>query len=142
MTKSILSCSLFFVFLIVLVSCHNIGQKVGEGSSEFFHGVKQGINQTLQCQVDISTSLKQKGIEAGKFDVRDTSGNIENVLSIYLIFNKDFNQNITAKVFDKDGKEYGRSTMTVAGKVGEAKFFDFIFDKRTDIESKSKIVLE
>ncbi|HTJ11454.1 MAG TPA: hypothetical protein VL547_05500 [Dinghuibacter sp.] len=37
------------------------------------------------------------------------------------------------------GSEY---TQGVSGKAGEAKYMDFVFDRRTDITSKSKITLE
>ena len=46
------------------------------------------------------------------------------------------------KVFDKDGQEYGRATANVAARHEDAKFVDFIFDNRTDLEGKSKFVME
>ncbi|MCL2154254.1 MAG: hypothetical protein FWH53_01180 [Leptospirales bacterium] len=61
---------------------------------------------------------------------------------IYLIFDKDFKSSVTAKVFDKSGLEIGRAKINVKGKAEEAGYFDFIFDKRSYIEVKSKIVLE
>jgi len=38
--------------------------------------------------------------------------------------------------------EIGRTKIDIEGKADEAGYFDFIFDKRSDIEVKSKIVLE
>ena len=54
----------------------------------------------------------------------------------------DFKQNVSVKVFDQNGQEYGRVSLLVEAKKGEAKYFDFIFDQRTNIESKSKFVIE
>ena len=48
----------------------------------------------------------------------------------------------TAKVFDKSDLEIRRSKIDVEGKADEAGYFDFVFDKRSYIEAKSKIVLE
>jgi len=39
-------------------------------------------------------------------------------------------------------QEAGRAKIDIAGKADEAGYFDFIFDKRTNIEAKSKIILE
>ena len=50
--------------------------------------------------------------------------------------------NFSIKVFDKDGQEYGRATANVAARHEDAKFVDFIFDNRTDLEGKSKFVME
>jgi len=63
-------------------------------------------------------------------------------LSAYLIFNDDFDQRITVKVFDENGQEYGRVTNLVKGEKNEAKYFDFIFDNRTNIHGKGKLKFE
>jgi hypothetical protein len=60
----------------------------------------------------------------------------------YLIFEKDFSGNIKAKSYDKNGLELGRTNVNVNGKAGNASYFDFIFDRRTNIEQKSNIILE
>jgi hypothetical protein len=65
-----------------------------------------------------------------------------NLLTLYLIFEKDLKTTLTAKVFDKNGLEEGRAKIEISGNAGEASYYDFSFDKRTYIEVKSKIILE
>lgn len=66
----------------------------------------------------------------------------DNVLTAYLIFDKDIDRQITVKVFNEEGKEYGRVRQTVQAQKGDAKYIDFVFDKRTNIDGKGKVVFE
>lgn len=119
------------------------GEVVGEGASEFIEGVSEGVDRTLDCEIILSQALKEKGIEFGKFSVNnDSTGGINNTLTIYLIFNNNFSGDITAKAIDKKGLEFGRNKIKVEGVAGEAMYVDFVFDKRTNIEVRSKIYLE
>jgi len=118
------------------------GETVGKTATEFFEGVAEGIDKTLQCELSLSQSLIDKGLKTGKFAIDNADGGRNNQLTVYLIFDKDFKSPVTAKVFDKNGLEVGRAKIDVEGKANEAGYFDFIFDKRTYIEVKSKIVLE
>ena len=139
--------------LMLLVSCDKVkekakltvnksGETVGKTATEFFEGVSEGIDKTLKCELSLSKSLTDKGLRTGKFVIEDAAGGHNNQLTIYLIFDKDFKASVTAKVFDKSGLEIGRTKINVKGKAEEAGYFDFIFDKRSYIEVKSKIVLE
>ena len=146
--------ALIFAAAVTLPACHNVadktknalnktGQAIGEGASEFGKGVANGVENTFDSQVDIADGLKQKGVSYGKFSITQaSSASNKNKLTIYLIFDKDFSGNISAKVFDKEDKEYGRTSVSITAKQGEAKYTDFVFDERTDVESKSKFVLE
>lgn len=119
------------------------GEAIGEGSSEFAKGVSTGVDNTFNSTIEISETLKQKGISYGKFSItEDTGTSHKNKLVIYLIFDKVFNGNITAKVFDRNNREYGRVSLPVSAKQAEARYIDFIFDRRTDIENNSKFVVE
>jgi hypothetical protein len=119
------------------------GEKVGKSATEFIEGVSQGIDQTLQCDISLSEDLKDKGLEFGKFEItNDSQGGHHNVLTLYIIFNKNFKGRISAKVFDKNGTECGRTLIPVEGVEGNAGYFDFTFDKRTRIEVRSRITLE
>lgn len=119
------------------------GEAVGKTASEFAEGVSEGIEKTLERDLTISTDLQKKGVATGKVVIADdNNGNSNNVLSIYVIFNKDFNGKMTAKVTDKTGKESGRSVQEIIGKAGEARYIDFTFDKRTHIDVKSTIVVD
>ena len=128
-----------FILIVVvayLTSCHGTSKKVGEAGTEIVTSIKEGIDKNLECSIELSPVLQNKGLKTGKFVINDDT------LSVYFIFDNDFNQNVIARLTDKDGKEYGRVDQAITGKKAEAKFVDFVFDKRTDIEHKSKIVIE
>lgn len=119
------------------------GKAVGQTASEFVDGVSEGVEKTLERDLLISPELQKKGIATGKVVIADdNAGNSNNVLSIYVIFNKDFKGKMTAKVVDKTGKESGRLTQETAAKAGEARYIDFTFDKRTHIDVKSTITVD
>ena len=119
------------------------GEAVGKTATEFIEGVSEGVDKTLQCEIVLSNTLIEKGLKTGKFSVNnDDTGGLNNTLVLYIIFDKDFSQELTAKSYDKSGLENGRTKVMVEGKAGEAKYYDFVFDKRTYIEAKSKVTIE
>ncbi len=120
-----------------------VGEAVGKTSSEFVKGVKEGIDLTFGCKLTVMQSLSAKGIRSGKFMIgTGNKADIKNKLSVYLIFDSSQKLVITATVFDAQGKEYGRIAEEVQAKKGETGFVDFVFNDRTDIESRSTITLE
>ena len=120
-----------------------VGKAVGKTSTEFVNGVKDGVDKAYDCTVTVSPELKSAGVEIGKFIINeDTNSHNKNRLSVYVIAGKPLNQTITAKVIDPKNREYGRVSVKIRANSGEASFFDFIFDKRTDIEGRSKIELK
>lgn len=146
-----------FIFILLtiftLTSCHwaknkakhavnKTGEIVAKTGSEFGNGIYKGVKKTFQNNIQLSDELKEEGLEFGEVTINSTDTTTDNVLTTYIIFNKDFNQNITFKLFDEDGKEYGRLTQKIAGKKGQAKYFDFTFDKRVNIGVKGKITVE
>ena len=139
----------FLVALILLGACGRVketinksGETVGKTATEFFEGVSEGIDKTLQCELSLSESLTDNGLKTGKFTIENAEGGRNNQLTVYLIFDKDFKASVSAKAFDKNGLEVGRAKIEVEGKADEAGYYDFIFDRRTNIEVKSKILLE
>ena len=154
MKKIALKISVILSIAILLASCSDMKEKtketlneggeiVGKTATEIVEGIKTGVDKTLECDIEVSQQLIDKGIKTGKFSIEnDSTGGSNNVLIIYLIFEKDFKGSLTAKVLDKKGLECGRSKLTITAKAGNAGFFDFKFDKRTYIEVKSKIVVE
>jgi hypothetical protein len=144
----------FSVLILFLSSCNgfkektketinNGGETVGKTATEFFEGVSEGVDKTLQCELRLSKDLSEKGLKTGKFLIaNDSLGNENNVVSLYLIFEKDFKGTVQVKVTDKNGLESGRVKTAIEGKAGEGKYYDFIFDKRANIEVKSKITIE
>ncbi|MFN5325023.1 MAG: hypothetical protein ACK5C5_08905 [Bacteroidota bacterium] len=118
------------------------GELVGETATEVLEGIREGMDQSLECELILSDPLIQDGVAAGKFEVAsDSIGGTNNVLTVYLIFNKDFSDTIHAKAFSKKNLEIGRSLVVVTAKAGDAAYYDFNFDKRTYIEVKSRIEL-
>jgi hypothetical protein len=144
-----------FILMVsaLLLSCNKVkektkktinksGEMVGKTATEFSEGVATGVKESLECEILLSDSLIDKGIEYGKFHFSSSDSGTKHIMTIYLIFNKDFDRNILAKVTDKQGQEYGRAKIPVTGKKDEAKYIDFIFDDRTKVERKSKILLD
>lgn len=118
------------------------GEIASRTGSEFVNGIEKGIEKTFKSEIVLSQNLKNLGIEVGKVTINNSEGATDNVLTIYLIFKKDFNQNIQVKVFDDENKEYGRTSQIITAKANEAKYFDFTFDNRTNIDGKGKVTLE
>lgn len=144
----------FFILLLVIFSCNKVKQKtretineggeiVGKAATEFAEGVSEGAERTLDCEISLSDNLMGKGLKTGNFYVdKDSSGGVNNILRLYLIFDKDFDGQVVAKLFAKNGLESGRTKIKIKATSGDAKYFDFVFDKRTHIEVKSKIAIE
>ena len=139
---------------IVSFSCNKIknkskeavnksGEVVGQTASKFFEGVSEGVKETFELKINLSESLKAKGISVGKTSVSsDTNCVNNNLLTVYFIAKNDFNSEIAFKAYDKNKVEIGRSKIRVALDKGEAKYYDIKFDKRTDLELKSIIEIE
>lgn len=142
------------LFILGISSCNNIenkakktinkgGEAVGKSSAEFFEGVSEGVDKTLQPELMLSENLKMKGLEHGKYTVeRDSGCHNKNKLILYLIFNKNFQDTLLVKAFDKHGMETGRTFQVLNMKSGQADYFDFVFDERTNLEVKSKIKIQ
>lgn len=146
---------LCFLFLIIYagISCnwmkqksknaiHGAGEAVGTAGSEFTQGVAKGITTTYGSDIVLSGSLSKAGLSVGRVTITGADSGNDNKLEVYLIFNSALDRDVCMKVFDADGREYGRVTQHVSGGAGQAKYVDFVFDPRTDITGKSKITLE
>lgn len=140
-------------FLLITASCNwakdkaqvaanKTGEAVAKTGSEFADGVSKGIQKSFSNEVVVSDNLKTNGLTTGKIIIAGTDSTTDNILSVYLIFAKDFNQQLFIKVFDEQALEYGRSAQLITAKAGEAKYVDFIFDKRTNIDGKGTISFE
>lgn len=144
---------LIVILVINLLSCdwakrktketvHKGGEIVAKTGSEFVDGISKGIEKTFENEVLISDELTSDGLETGKIIISSTDSTTDNILSVYIIFTKDFDKIITVKVFDENGLEYGRTNELITGKTNEAEYFDFIFDRRTNINGKGKLTIE
>lgn len=141
------------LFIIVAISCNTASEKVKDAAnktgevvaktgSEFVDGVSKGVEKAFANEVVISDKLKEKGFKTGKIIINSTDSSTDNILTAYLMFEKPFAHLVIVKVFDGQGLEYGRTTNNVIAATGEGKYFDFVFDKRTNIDGKGKISFE
>ena len=145
-----LSCILL---LTALMSCNRIanktkeginkgGEVVGESATEFFDGVSVGVDKTLDCEILLSKHLISKGLKKGVYDIESQPIGNNNKLTLYLIFDKDFSKEVIAKAYNKKGQEIGRTKAIITGNAGDASYFDFEFDERTDIGYRNRITIE
>ena len=118
------------------------GEVVAKTGAEFVDGVSKGVERTFLNEVVFSEDLLRAGLEPGKITVGSNDSTVGNILTAYLVFNKSFERKVTVKVFDSNGLEYGRVSQMVNGEKDEAKYIDFVFDKRTNIGSKGKVTFE
>lgn len=118
------------------------GEVVAKTGSEFVNGVSKDIEQTFQNEVVVSDELKAQGLKTGKIVIVGTDSTTDNILSVYFMFDKDFERNVSIKVISTEGQEYGRKTILVKGLKNEAGYYDFVFDKRTNIDSKGKLLID
>lgn len=141
------------IILVVCVSCNwtkektkeaanKTGEVVAKTGSELVNGVAKGIEKSFANEIIVSEKLKTDGLRTGKMLITGTDSTTDNILSAYMIFEKPFNQQVTVKVFDDQGLEYGRVSKPVTGNAGEGKYLDFVFDKRTNIDGRGKITFE
>jgi hypothetical protein len=144
---------IFLVTISAMTSCNWVkdktkttvnraGEIVAKTGSEFGNGVYKGVKKTFQNNIQLSEELKNKGLEFGEVSINSTDTTSDNVLTTYIIFKNDFDKMVTIKLFDENGKEYGRLTQEIKGKKDQAKYFDFTFDKRVNIGVKGNITFE
>jgi hypothetical protein len=137
--------------IVMLTACNSTsikekinkaGDVAGQTAGEFIEGASKGVKKAFDVKIIVPDALKEKGIEFGKATVASDSSGTDNVLVLYVIFNKDFEGKLTAKVFDDQAQEMGRCNVIVKGAKDEARFIEFRFDKRTNIDSKNKLTIE
>jgi hypothetical protein len=121
---------------------NKVGDAAGQTIGQFSKGVAGGVSRSYDKTVELSSAIEAKGLKLGKTTVKSDSTGANCVLLAYLIFDQDLNQTLTAKAFDNNGLEMGRVALPVSGKKNETRFVEFRFDKRTDIEVNSKLVIE
>jgi hypothetical protein len=121
---------------------NSASQNAGATAAEVVKGVKRGIENSFEILIDKSKDPRLATLSLGKTTLTNGEGGSDNRLSVYVIFNAYFKGEIQVKVFDKNGLEMGRNTQTVTGKANDAKYIDFVFDQRTNIDSDSKLMME
>lgn len=116
------------------------GQAIERTANRVVDEVSAHINRDMGCKLELSEALKAKGVSTGKFYIeKDTVADKDNKLVLYLITENAFKGDMNFKVINNEGTELGRTSLKLDTKAGSAGYHDVIFDKRTDIESKSTI---
>ncbi|BAO77175.1 hypothetical protein [Winogradskyella sp. PG-2] len=144
---------ILFILSLTFLSCNRIanktkeginkgGEVVGETATEFIEGVTEGVDKTLECEIFLSKNLKSKGLKTSTYNIESQPIVNNNKLTLYIIFNKNFNNNVMVKAFNKNKLEIGRARTLISGKKGDAGYFDFEFDERTDIGFRNIITIE
>ena len=120
----------------------NASKNVGQSAAKVVSGLKTGIEKVAKINIELSENLKTRGLSLGKIKLDSKNGGRHNMLNVYVIFDKKINKNVTVKVYNNQNEEIGRTKSLITGDAGDAKYFDFIFDKRTNIDRDFKIVME
>jgi len=117
-------------------------QAVGKTATDVVNNIDIGITKSSKVDIRLSEDLKKSGLSSGKYYVRkDDEGN-ENVLSVYLISDKNIERQLSAKLFDKNEVEMGRAKLMLKQAKGDAGYHDFVFDPKISFEYQSKLVIE
>lgn len=131
--------------LIIFSSCDRLSnstERIGETAGDMVKGIETGVKKARAINITYTNSLSIKGITNGKVSLKNDKEGTDNLLSIYLIFSKRFKGKVSAKAYDNQGLEMGRSFVKIDVESGDAGFYDFHFDKRTNIDRDGKVVLE
>lgn len=142
-----------FILILCFVSCnwakdkardtiHKGGEIVGKAGAEAADGVRKGVEKSFANLVEATLELASKGIELGRIIVNGTDSTSDNIVSVYIIFHNDFKSKVVARAIDENKNEFGRTTMEITAAANEAKYFDFVFDRRTNLDRNDKIILE
>ncbi|REE25591.1 hypothetical protein DFQ09_102182 [Winogradskyella pacifica] len=144
---------LILLSALSLFSCNRIANKtkeglnkggeiVGESATEFFDGVSEGVDKTLECKIILSDSLLKKGLKTGVYTIDTQNHSNNNKLTLYFIFKTALNAEVIAKAYNKSGLEIGRAKTTIQGQKGDAGYFEFLFDQQTDIGYRNIITID
>ena len=118
------------------------GNATGQVIGEFASGVSNGVKKAVEPVIKIDSALMKQGIYFGKISISPDSLGYDNVLVVYVIFNKKYEGDLTAKAFDEKNLEMGRVKVHIKGNKDETTFAEFHFDKHTVLTNESKIIIE
>ena len=112
------------------------GKGIGDGISDFVSGAAESVDEKLAVELSSSDERAELGFEAttSKLVVEG----VEKVVSVYLISSKEFSGVLTAKAFNKEGQEIGRSRVEVQFGPDDAKYVNFKFPGEMDRASVEK----
>ena len=120
------------IVCILFSSCHwardktkktlNKGSEiVGKAGSEVAEGISRGVEETFSISIEKSKRLDSNGIRLGRVTISGTDSSSDNVVSVYLIFDRNFNGKLTAKAIDPNGLEFGLTSVNVMADANDAR---------------------
>lgn len=118
------------------------GEIAGVAATEVVEGLASGVEKTWNLDVELSERLLDQGLSIGKTMVEPDSAGTDNVLVVYVVASREFNGRITAVAFDETGLEYGRAASDMQLAANSADYYTLRFQSRTDLERKSRVVLQ
>jgi len=117
-------------------------ETVGRTTSDVVTSFGKGISDANKVAIALSPELKQKGLSFGKYYLSENDKGKENTISIYFIADKNIDQPVNLKLFDKSGVEMGRQQQKIKLAQGAAAYYEFVFDEHVEFELKSKITID
>jgi hypothetical protein len=121
---------------------HKSGEAVASAGSEFADGVSNGVKKSFKNELRPSAALKTAGLSFGTFKISSANGGTDNVLSVYVIYEKDVNRSVRVRLVNTAGEEYGRMRQSLIGNADQAGYVDFSFDPKTTIAGRGTIYFE
>lgn len=121
---------------------HKSGEAVASAGSEFADGVSNGVKKSFRNELKISEELKKAGLNAGTFNIRSANGGEDNVLSVYIIYEKDVSRDVRVRLVNTAGEEYGRMKQRITGKADDAGYVDFSFAPPTSVAGRGAIYFD
>ncbi|MBK9147008.1 MAG: hypothetical protein IPM12_04200 [Flavobacteriales bacterium] len=118
------------------------GEIAGTAATEVVEGLASGVEKTWSVDVKLSEQLVDQGLSLGKTLIESDSAGNNNVLVVYLKAAKPFEGTVTGVAFDEQGLEYGRCATALNLAPNTADYYTLRFQGRTDLERKSRVVLQ
>jgi hypothetical protein len=108
---------------------------LSEGLGAVIKGTEEGFDKSLtKVKLKADTSVSVFGCQIGKCGKYFSDSLRTNVVSVYTVFNENFNKEFILYAFDGENLEVGRVKQKLNEKEGAARYVDFAFDKRVNID--------
>lgn len=119
------------------------GELVGAGFGSFFNGVSKGLDNTVDAvKVAPHNDLIEQGL---RFQVAESYNEErwnDNLLVVYVIYDKDYAGMVQMKLYNHLKQEIGRTKVWVENTKGEAEYLEFQFEEYTDYQQGGYATLE
>ena len=118
------------------------GNKVGETITDFASGIGKGIDKQMVVNVELSDGLKQRGITKNTAKALGMDHPNAKGITVYFGSKDPFKGKLSAKAFNKEGVEIGRSMVDVEFTADDAKYVTFTFDNEMDTQLVDKYLVD